>query len=328
MNTFGHYFRLSLWGESHGERLGITLDGIPAGIPLCESDLDADLARRRSGRAGTTPRRETDQPRIVSGLYDGLTTGAPLTVEFLNECADPSAYTVPCFRPSHADWTAHAKYGGHNDPRGGGHLSGRLTVLMVAAGVVAKKLLPPNLHFDTRLTEVGGCTDPSGFDQAIAAAAAARDSVGAVAECRVTGLPAGLGEPWFDPAESVVAHLLFAIPAIKGVEFGDGFRSARLRGSQNNDPILDGRGRTATNHAGGIAGGITNGNELVVRAAFKPTPSIGREQTTYDPTTRSVGTLRIEGRHDACVALRGAAVVEAAVAAALAELTLAQKLQR
>lgn len=325
MNTFGHYFRVSVWGESHGDKIGLTIDGIPAGIPLSADDFEADLSRRRAGAAGTTPRRESDIPLIVSGLYRGHTTGAPLSVEFGNECPDPEAYAAARFRPSHADWTAHEKYGGFNDPRGGGHLSGRLTVLLVAAGAVAKKMLPETVRFRTRLTQVGGCDDPARFEEVIARAAAAHDSVGAVAECRVEGIGAGLGEPWFDSAESVAAHLLFSIPAVKGVEFGDGFRAACMRGSEHNDPILDAGGTTATNHAGGIAGGITNGNELIVRAAFKPTPSIGIEQTTYNPQTGCVGPLRIGGRHDVCVALRGAAAVEAAVAVALAELTLARK---
>ena len=323
MNQFGDNFRLAIWGESHGPEVGITIDGVPAGIALSEADFEADLARRRSGAVGTTPRREADLPRIVSGLWNGHTTGAPLTVTFANTNTRPQDYAQVehHFRPSHADWVANRKFDGYNDPRGGGHFSARLTVALVAAGVVAKKLLPEGVRFATRLTEIGGCSDPERFDEVLRAAAADRDSVGGIIECRVAGVPAGLGEPFFDSAESRIAHLLFAIPAVKGVEFGSGFAGSRMRGSENNDPIVDRNGRTATNHAGGINGGITNGNEVVVRAALKPTPSIARVQETYNFTTDRIEPLEIRGRHDVCVALRGAVVVEAAVAIALADLT-------
>lgn len=322
MNQYGENFRLAIWGESHGPQVGITMDGVPAGIPLTEADFEADLARRRSGAAGTTPRREPDLPTIVSGLYNGRTTGAPLTVIFANTNTRSADYTnvERHFRPSHADWVAWRKFEGYNDPRGGGHFSARLTVALVAAGVVAKKILPAEVRFTTRLTEIGGCEDPSRFDDVLRSAAADHDSVGGVVECRVGGVPVGLGEPFFDSVESRIAHLLFSIPAVKGVEFGSGFAGSRMRGSQNNDPILDGAGHTASNHAGGINGGITNGNDVVVRAALKPTPSIARVQETYNQTTDRVELLEIRGRHDVCVALRGVVVVEAAVAIALADL--------
>ena len=306
MNIFGHNFRLAIWGESHGPQIGISIDGVPAGIPLSAEDFEADLARRRSGARGTTPRREPDIPQIVSGLYNGMTTGAPLTIEFANTDTHSQDYATVArhYRPSHADLVAYHRFNGFNDPRGGGHFSARLTVAFVAAGVVAKKMLPPGIAFDTRLTEIGGCTDPARFDEVLRAAAADLDSVGGIIECRVQGVPLGLGQPFFDSAESLIAHLLFAIPAVKGVEFGSGFAGARLRGSQNNDPLLDVEGTTATNNAGGINGGITNGNEIVVRAAVKPTPSIGREQNTYNLATDKVEPLTIRGRHDVCVALR------------------------
>lgn len=322
MNQYGENFRLAIWGESHGPQVGITMDGVPAGIPLAEADFEADLARRRSGAAGTTPRREPDLPTIVSGVYNGRTTGAPLTVTFANTNTRSQDYAnvERHFRPSHADWVAYRKFDGYNDPRGGGHFSARLTVALVAAGVVAKKMLPEGVRFTTRLTEIGGCTDPERFDDVVRTAAADRDSVGGVVECRAEGVPAGLGEPFFDSAESRIAHLLFSIPAVKGVEFGSGFAGSRMRGSENNDPITDAEGHTRTNHAGGINGGITNGNDIVVRAALKPTPSISRPQETYNLTTGRVEALEIRGRHDACVALRGAVVVEAAVAIALADL--------
>lgn len=320
MNQFGHNLRLTIWGESHGQQIGISLDGVSAGIPLTAEDFEADLARRRSGSVGTTPRREPDVPQLVSGVYNGLTTGAPLTIVFANRDVRSEDYShlMRHYRPSHADMVAHQRYAGFNDPRGGGHFSARLTVALTAAGVVAKKMLPRGISFDTHLTEIGGCTDPAQFDEVLQQAQSEQDSVGGVIECRVQGVPLGLGQPFFDSAESMIAHLLFSIPAVKGVEFGSGFAGARLRGSQNNDPILNVKGTTATNNAGGINGGITNGNALVVRAAVKPTPSISRPQQTYNLSTDKVEELCVKGRHDVCVALRGAVVVEAAVAIALA----------
>lgn len=324
MNQFGNSFRLSIWGESHGESVGITIDGVPPGIPLSEADLEADLKRRRAGAAGTTPRRERDLPHILSGLYEGFTTGAPLTILFANENTQSKDYSsfTHHFRPSHADRVARVKYNGYNDPRGGGHFSARLTVALVAAGAVAKRILPTTVQFSTRLVSVGGEQDPTRFEEVIHAARAEGDSVGGVVECRIEGIRTGLGEPLFDSVESIASHLLFSIPAVKGVEFGDGFAVADRRGSENNDPIIDAEGRTATNHAGGIDGGITNGNPIVVRVAFKPTPSIHREQQTFDTETGAIETLQIPGRHDACIALRGAVVVEAMMAIALTELVL------
>lgn len=320
MNRFGTRFRLTVWGESHGPQVGLSLDGVPAGLRLDAADFEADLSRRRGGVPGATPRREADVPQIVSGLYEGHTTGAPLTLVFENRNTRPQDYDPLVFRPSHADWVARHKYKGFNDPRGGGHFSARLTVCLVAAGVVAKRMLPAGIGFDTRLVEVGGCAEPDRFEAVLREAAAAQDSVGGVVECRITGVPAGWGEPLFDTAEGVLAHLLFAIPAVRGVEFGEGFAAARMRGSDHNDPIADASGRTTTNHAGGIVGGITNGNEIRFRVAFKPTPSIAREQMTYNPATDRCERLSIRGRHDVCVALRGAVVVEAAAAIALADI--------
>ena len=322
MNGFGHRFRLSLWGESHGPQIGVAIDGVKPGIALSADDFAADLARRQAGAAGTTARREPDVPQLVSGVYRGKTTGAPLTIVFPNLDVRSQDYAAMSGhdRPSHADRVARVRYEGYNDPRGGGHFSGRLTVALIAAGVVAKKMLPQQLRFDTRVVAVGGCTDPARFDEVLQAAAAAGDSVGGLVECRVQGLPAGWGEPFFDSVESLVAHLLFAIPGVKGVEFGSGFAAARMRGSEHNDPLLDAAGRTASNHAGGAVGGLTDGNELVVRVAFKPTASIARPQSTFDRTTGRVEPLVIGGRHDICIALRGAAVIEAAVAVVLADL--------
>lgn len=315
---------MTIWGESHGECVGVSVDGVPAGIALSVEDFAEDLARRASGRRGTTPRREADQPQIVSGVYEGRTTGAPLTVLFENTNTRSGDYSnlVRQPRPSHADLVAQRKFDGANDPRGGGHFSGRLTLGLVAAGVVAKRVIGSEVQFATRIAEIGGCADESRFDEVIEAAMREGDSVGGVVECRVDNVATGLGEPFFDSAESTIAHLLFSVPAVKGVEFGAGFEVAKRRGSENNDPIINADGATATNNDGGINGGITNGNQLVVRAAVKPTPSISRPQQTFDLESGEVRELQIKGRHDACIALRAAVVVESAVAIALADLWL------
>lgn len=324
MNSWGNRFRVTLWGESHGAQVGVTIDGVPAGIALAESDFEADLARRRAGAAGTTPRKESDAPHIVSGLYRGFTTGAPLTVEFLNENTRSGDYASLAShpRPSHADWVAMKKFHGYNDPRGGGHFSGRITLALVTAGVVAKKILGSGVTFHTDIIEIGGSADKERFADIIESARMDRDSVGGVVECRAEGVAAGLGEPFFDSAESLMAHLLFSVPAVKGVEFGSGFAAARMRGTEHNDPIIDAEGHTSTNHAGGIVGGITNGNAIVVRAAVKPTASISREQMSFNCASGQVDSLVIKGRHDVCITLRAAVVVESAVAIALADLTL------
>ncbi len=315
---------MTIWGESHGECVGVSVDGVPAGIKLSAEDFAEDLARRASGRRGTTPRREADQPQIVSGVYEGRTTGAPLTVLFENTNTRSGDYSnlLRQPRPSHADLVAQRKFDGANDPRGGGHFSGRLTLGLVAAGVVAKRVIGSEVQFATRIAEIGGCAEESRFDEVIEAAMREGDSVGGVVECRVDNVATGLGEPFFDSAESTIAHLLFSVPAVKGVEFGAGFEVAKRRGSENNDPIINADGATATNNDGGINGGITNGNQLVVRVAVKPTPSISRPQQTFDLESGEVRELQIKGRHDACIALRAAVVVESAVAIALADLWL------
>ena len=324
MNSWGDRFRLSIWGESHGQQVGVSIDGVPAGIALSEEDFTADLERRRAGAAGTTPRKESDTPHIVSGVYNGFTTGSPLTIEFLNENTRSGDYRNLTIhpRPSHADWVAQQKWGGYNDPRGGGHFSGRITLGMVAAGVVAKKILGEEVTFSTNIIEIGGSRDKEQWDAIISSAQQSQDSVGGVVECRVQGVKAGLGEPFFDSVESLAAHLLFSVPAVKGVEFGAGFEAARMRGSEHNDPIISADGTTATNHAGGIVGGITNGNEIVARVAVKPTASIAQPQQTLNLESGKVEELVIKGRHDVCITLRAAVVAEAALAIALADLKL------
>ncbi len=324
MNSWGEIFRVTLWGESHGQQVGVSIDGVPAGIALSEADFMQDLERRKAGAAGTTPRKESDMPHIVSGLYNGHTTGSPLTIEFQNENTRSADYSalVEHPRPSHADLVARQKWQGYNDPRGGGHFSGRITLGIVAAGVVAKRILGEKVEFSTDIIEIGGCRDKSRFNDIIEENRLAQDSIGGIVECRVKGLSAGLGEPFFDSAESEIAHLLFSVPAVKGVEFGAGFEAARMRGSEHNDMICDQEGHTTTNNAGGIVGGITNGNEIIVRAAIKPTASIAKEQATYNFASGKAEPLTIKGRHDVCIALRAAVVAEAAIAIALADLKL------
>ncbi|MCD7971014.1 MAG: chorismate synthase [Alistipes sp.] len=322
MNTFGNKYRVSIFGESHGVGLGVVIDGVPPGIELTEADFEADLARRRSGAKGTTPRKEADLPELVSGIFHGHTTGAPLTVLFRNENTRSGDYSHLSShpRPSHADWVAKVKYGGYNDYRGGGHFSGRVTLGLVAAGVVAKKILAKySIGIESRLIELGGETDPECWEALIDKTVRNLDSVGGIIECRACGVPAGWGEPFFDSVESVLAHLFFSIPAVKGIEFGNGFEAARLRGSENNDPIVSADGKTGTNNSGGINGGITNGNEIIARIAVKPTPSISVPQQTWNEETSSVETLIVKGRHDACVALRVPVVAEAAMAIGLAQ---------
>jgi chorismate synthase len=402
MNAFGNIFRVSIFGESHGEEIGVVVDGLAPGIPLSEADFAADIARRRSGAKGTTPRVEADEPHILSGVYDGYTTGAPLAIVFYNTNTHSQDYealqSIP--RPGHADYTANLKYGGFQDPRGGGHFSGRLTLPVVAAGVIAKKLLFATIagatrgrvqfRCDAKLVEIGGLADPAAWDAALDAAQKEGDSLGGVVECTVSGVPAGLGEPFWDSVESRLSHALFAIPGVRGVEFGDGFAAARMKGSEHNDVYAPagcghhghgggchghdgdhegcgghghggcheagadqgscchehgedheggchghGEGHheggccghrrgglvtPATNHAGGVNGGITNGNPLVFRVAFKPTSSIAKAQETYDFAKGEMTSLQVPGRHDTCFALRTPVIVEAMAAIVLADL--------
>ncbi|NYZ73651.1 chorismate synthase [Candidatus Micrarchaeota archaeon] len=328
MNTLGRLFRVSILGESHGECIGVLLDGVPAGLSLSAQDFLPDLERRKGGTKGTTPRKEEDAPLIKSGVFNGKTTGAPLLVLIENKDMDSSAYEklkdTP--RPGHADLVAKLKYGGFNDYRGGGHFSGRLTAALVIAGVVAKKMMAAaKIKAEANVVEIGGAKDAKGMERAIDEAVKNQDSAGGIVECRVNGLPVGLGEPFFDSAESLLSHAIFSIPAVKGVEFGAGFASARMKGSECNDAIVDAKGRTATNNAGGINGGITNGNELVLRVAVKPTASIGKEGGTVNLRTGKQEGIVVSGRHDACIALRVPVVLEAVVAIVLADLMLIEQ---
>ena len=349
MNSFGRKFRVSIFGESHGELIGVVLDGVPAGLELSEQDFKQDILRRKSGAKGTTPRVEEDKPQIVSGVFEGHTTGAPLAIVFKNNNTHSSDYeqfaAMP--RPGHADLTAAIKWDDCQDPRGSGHFSGRLTLPIVAAGVVAKKVLadatilddtPVNeinarivemggVDFSTSLEMTGGALEMTGrplemtgeaqkvLDQVIKDG----DSIGAVVECVVPDIDLGYGEPFWDSVESVISHAIFSIPGVRGIEFGDGFKAAAMRGSEHNDPIGP-DGRPLKNGAGGVNGGITNGAPIVFRVAFKPTSSISRPQQTFNFQTGEMDTLEVKGRHDVCFALRTPVIVEAMTAIALADL--------
>lgn len=331
MNSFGRIFRVNIFGESHGESAGVNIDGVPAGLPLTVEDFLEDIERRKGGtQKGTTPRQESDLPIFKSGVFNNKTTGAPLTILFENNNTRSGDYqkqrAVP--RPGHADFVASKKFGGFEDYRGGGHFSGRLTVCLVAVGVVAKKLLQlaNNIQVKANILEIGGEAD---LEKGLQRAIDAKDTIGGIVECRVNGLPIGLGEPFFDSAESLLAHAAFAIPAVRGVEFGTGFAAARMFGTEHNDAIEDMTGKTVTNHAGGIVGGITNGNELVYRIAIKPTSSTPKDQFTLNWETQQMETFSVKGRHDLCIALRVPVVMEAVTAMVLADLMmLEQRIQR
>ena len=320
MNSFGRIFRISIFGESHGPGIGVVMDGVPAGIPLSENDFESDLSRRRPGASGTTTRKEADNPAFLGGVFGGFTTGAPLAVFFANTNVHSPDYDnlrdIP--RPGHADFAARVKFGGFNDRRGGGHFSGRVTLGLVAAGVVAKKIIAP-LNVSAEILEIGGLRDIS---QALETIRDTGDSLGGLIQCTVQGIPAGIGEPFFDSVESVISQLVFSIPSIKGIEFGSGFAAARMRGSQHNDPLINAEGKTLSNHAGGVTGGITNGNDLVFRVAVKPTSSISIPQQTVNLKTGQTDELLVSGRHDACIALRMPVIIEAAAAIALCDLMM------
>ena len=337
MNTIGRKFRVSIFGESHGDLIGVVLDGVPAGLELSGQDFEQDILRRKSGAKGTTPRIETDCPMIVSGVFEGHTTGAPLTITFKNTNTHSSDYELFAAmpRPGHADLTAALKWDDCQDPRGGGHFSGRLTLPIVAAGVVAKKMLADATMLDdapvtavqARIVELGGIASGDSdshkmtgqWQEVIDQAIKEGDSLGAVIECTVPDIEPGYGEPFWDSVESLIAHAVFAIPGVRGIEFGDGFQAARMKGSEHNDPIGP-DGRPLKNGAGGANGGITNGAPLTFRVAFKPTSSIRKAQQTFNFLTGGMDTLEVPGRHDVCFALRAPVVVEAMTAIVLADL--------
>lgn len=320
MNSFGNIFRISIFGESHGPAIGVVIDGCPAGIKISGDMFEADLERRRSGQKGTTKRRETDIPEILSGIHNGVTTGSPITLVTRNKDRISSDYElfgrIP--RPGHADFVAGVKYSGNADPRGGGHFSGRITWGLVAAGVIAREIIKP-AEVEAKLVSAGGSAD---IEKAVNQALEEGDSVGGIIECTVRNPQKALGEPFFYSFESAVSHIIFSIPAIKGIEFGSGFAAAGMKGSMHNDRYIDREGRTATNNSGGINGGITNGNDIFFRIAVKPTSSIKKGQMTFDFEKEEMTMLEIGGRHDACIALRMPVIVESATAIAMADLLL------
>lgn len=355
-NTFGNQVSLTIFGESHGPAIGAVLDGLAAGLPVDEAHIARWMDRRRARGDGlSTSRKEPDTVRFLSGVYNGRTTGTALTLMIENTAQRSGDYakTAGLARPGHADYTAHVKYQGFEDFRGGGHFSGRLTAPLVAAGALCQSILAAKgVRIGTHLYRLAGMDDQpfaggeeelaaqlaaleerEGFalldpsreeamKAAVRAAAAEGDSVGGILETAVLGLPAGAGEPFFDSAESVLSHLLFSIPAVKGVEFGAGFGFADLRGSEANDPLTvkDGRVTALSNHSGGVNGGISNGMPLVFRSCVRPTPSIYKEQQTVDLAKNEAATLQIQGRHDPCILHRAAIVQTAATAFGLLDL--------
>lgn len=349
-SVYGNLLKISIFGESHGTGIGVVIDGFPAGIPF-DADFVLEEMKRRapSSLPGSTTRREPDLPRILSGIKDDITTGAPICAVIENTDTRSKDYSSLADkpRPGHADYTGGLRYNGHQDPRGGGHFSGRLTAPLTFAGALCKlALIRHGIAIGAHILQVGSlrddpfCMEPSSADLAklrkkqfpvinettgtqmlelIDAVRMAQDSIGGVVECIATGLPAGVGSPIFDTVESRLSSILFAIPAVRGVEFGAGFKAAELRGSTGNDPFVYENGvvKTRTNHHGGVLGGITTGMPIILRCAFKPTPSISQQQDTVNLKTEKNDTIEIQGRHDPCIVCRAVPVVESAVAVAL-----------
>ena len=353
-SSYGQNYRFTIFGQSHSAAVGVAIEGIPAGERIDREALQRFMDRRAPGRSElATARKEADVPEFVSGLKDGVTCGAPLAVLLRNTDARSADYAPFAHtpRPGHADFTAAVKYRGHQDAAGGGHFSGRLTAPLCVAGGIALQLLQrEGIRVFARLQAVGGVWDTCELTEPVSEknfpvvdeeagrwmrerilmARSEGDSVGGVVECRVDGLPAGLGDPIFDGMENRIAAAVFGIPAVKGLEFGEGFRLAEMSGSEANDPfILEGeRVSTRSNNCGGILGGITDGMPLVFRAAFKPTPSISVPQDTVDLEKRCETAITVSGRHDPCVALRAVPVVEAAAAAAVYDALLEERKNR
>ena len=351
-STYGENLKLSIFGQSHGVAIGMTLDGIPAGLPVDTDALQIFLNRRAPGQNDwSTPRKEADRPEFLSGILDGFTCGAPIAAAIYNKNTRSGDYAnlKDCPRPGHADLTAQIKYGGFQDAAGGGHFSGRLTAPLCIAGGLCKQWLEcMGIQIFAHIAAISGISDTP-FDPlapdadliqpefpvinqdagarmraVISAAKSDGDSVGGIVECAVTGLPAGVGEPMFGGAESRIAQIVYGVPAVKGVEFGAGFAAAKLRGSQNNDDYVmtDGQIRTATNNSGGILGGITTGMPLIFRAALKPTPSISRPQQSVSLSSGKMQELVVKGRHDPCIVPRAVPVIEAAAAIAIFDMIL------
>lgn len=355
-NTFGQHLKVTIFGESHGTAIGCVIDGLPAGISIDEDALKAEMARRAPGNSNlATPRKEKDAYEILSGYFNGHTTGTPLAMEIRNKSQHSSDYDIlkDNMRPGHADYTGHVKYGGFNDYRGGGHFSGRITAPLTFAGAIARQVLESKgIYIGSHVTRIGHIEDkhfqPMGesketfeslrkqklpvltasigrqMEEEILAAKNEADSIGGVVECMAIGLPVGLGDPFFDSLESELSHMMFSIPAVKGIEFGDGFDLAGMHGSEANDPMAyaDGQPTVTANHNGGILGGISNGAPLIFRLAIKPTASIGKEQHTVNITTGKDTLLSVGGRHDPCIVPRAIPVIETATALVLLDTLL------
>ncbi|MDR2360608.1 MAG: chorismate synthase [Oscillospiraceae bacterium] len=328
MNTFGERYRVTVFGESHGAAIGCVIDGLPPGYEIDLDAVRADLARRAPGNSPTaTARRETDNFTVVSGLLNGRTTGAALTAYARNSDTRSHDYSADVPRPGHSDYPASVKYFGFNDRRGGGIFSGRLTAPLVFAGAIAKQILRGKFgaEITARALSIAGETDEAAQTENILAAKAAGDSVGGVIECAAAGLPPGLGEPLYGSIESQIAALVFAVPAVKGIEFGDGFGFAARRGSEVSDGMAfgaSGEVEFLANHNGGILGGITTGQPLIFRAAIKPTPTIALPQRTVNLADKTSVTHSFAGRHDPCIVLRAIPVIEAVCAIALMQFDL------
>ena len=316
MNSFGKIFRVHIFGESHGDCVGVLLDGVPAGIKIDQKELATELKKRKPGVTGTTKRVEKDIPNIRTGLFNGKTTGAPMLITFDNKAKNSGPYEklkdTP--RPGHADFSSWIKYFGFNDYRGAGHASGRLTVGLVSAGWVAKKIVK-GIKIDSEFLPGGD----------IKKAIKQKDSVGGIVECTISKMPAGFGEPFFDSVESVLSHAMFSIPGVKGIEFGAGFEGALMSGSEYNDKILDISGKTKTNNAGGVNGGISNGNDIFFRIALRPSASVGVTQETVDLKTGKIKKINIKGDHDVCYGQRVPVIVNAVCSIVLADLMLTRK---
>lgn len=324
MNSFGRIFRLTIFGESHGPYIGINIDGVPAGIPLCEKDFEQDLKRRNPASAFLTERKETDIPKIISGIFNGKTTGAPLTIIFENKDVDSSFYykIEDSPRPSHVDFVAKIKYKGFNDFRGSGMFSARLTVALVAAGVIAKKILK-DIEIESKVIEVGGEKYPSKEAELILQKAKDEgDTLGGIVETKILNLPIGVGEPFFDGLESYLSHILFSIPSIKAISFGLGIEASKLAGSQYIDILENSNGKTRTNNSGGINGGISNGNDIIFSCFFRPPSSMKKVSETINLKTNEKTFISFEGRFDIAPVLRAPVIVESASAVALVDLIM------
>ncbi len=325
MNTFGRIFKVSIYGESHNRNIGITLDGVPAGISLSTDDFKDELNRRKPNHFGTTPRNEPDEPIITAGVFKGKTTGTPINIIFENHQHKSNNYSENLLikpRPGHIDFVAKHKYFGFADFRGSGHFSGRLTVALVAAGIVARKIFPINI--ETKILEIGGLQNYEDFLHQIASKG---DSAGGILETIVSNMPVGLGEPFFDSVESLISHLIFSIPGAKGIEFGAGFSSAKMLGSEYADSLINADGKTMTNNSGGIIGGITNANDIVFRTAFHPPVSIKKTLKTFNYETNQIEDIQTYGEHDVCYVLRVPPIIDACISIVFADLFLIRKTQ-